>query len=144
MAISKATKESELMSSRMKRMKTISDIANRMHANAQLPRPRDIQHIDWQHTLKFWDKKGKIFITLNGTKKLKKKTLFGRSRRYNCQYYNTGVFLTYNRLLWPCKLSPLTSIYFPFKKLIILNIVLVLIQIIRYYKLSSIFLPIIV
>ena len=41
MAISATTTESEWMLSRMKRLKTISDIANRMHANTQLPRPRD-------------------------------------------------------------------------------------------------------
>ena len=41
MAISAATTESEWMLSRMKRLKTISDIANRRHANTHLPRPRD-------------------------------------------------------------------------------------------------------
>ena len=46
MAISEATAESERMLSRMKLLKTISDIANRMHANAQPLRPRDIQQID--------------------------------------------------------------------------------------------------
>ena len=46
MALSEATAVSEWMLSRMKRLKTITGIANRMHANAQLPRPRDIQHID--------------------------------------------------------------------------------------------------
>ena len=41
MALSEATAKSESMLSRMKRLKTISDIANRMHANTQLRRPRD-------------------------------------------------------------------------------------------------------
>ena len=41
MAISEATAKSERMLSCMKRLKTISDIANRMHDNTQLPRPRD-------------------------------------------------------------------------------------------------------
>ena len=46
MAISEATAVSEWMLSGMKRLKTITGIANCMHANAQLPRPSDIQHID--------------------------------------------------------------------------------------------------
>ena len=41
MAISEAIADSEWMLSCMKRLKTISDIANRMHDNTQLPRPRD-------------------------------------------------------------------------------------------------------
>ena len=41
MAISEGTAKSERMLSRMKRLKTISDIANRMHTNTQFPRPRD-------------------------------------------------------------------------------------------------------
>ena len=44
MAILEATAVSEWMLSCMKRLKTITGIANRMHTNAQLPRPRDIQH----------------------------------------------------------------------------------------------------
>ena len=46
MAISEATAVNEWMLSRMKRLKTITGIANRMHTNAQLPHPGDIQHID--------------------------------------------------------------------------------------------------
>ena len=40
MTISEATAKSERMLSCMKRLKTISDIANRINANTQIPRPR--------------------------------------------------------------------------------------------------------
>ena len=89
-AISEASAESERMFSRMKRLKNYlssrlkpSNIANRLQANAHLP--RDPQQIDWQHALNLWkEKKERYSIRMNGTKKLKKRKC---SRDYNCRYY---------------------------------------------------------
>ena len=68
-------------------------------------------------------RKGKILITLNGTKKFKKKKRKRSSGGVGTTTVATinTLFFTYHPLLSPSKLSPLTCICFPLKTLIIWN-----------------------